>query len=206
MRTKKINLPLLEVFLILLAFLPVLFLLVGTRDIFLKRDEIENPKAKTEEVEGKECAFIEDKDFKTEIYPQHITINKINLSLDIAKSELKNGTWGVNKVMANYAVGTSLINSKSGNVGIFGHDIPEIFAPIKKLNPGDEIHIYGQGYRATYKVKETRVAKANETQVFYPTSKPTLTLVTCHGKLSEMRFVVSAELSQIERVNCNEKN
>lgn len=135
--------------------------------------------------------------------PERIVIPSINMDLDIVSVPLKNGTWAVNDGVANYAEGTSLINDKDGNVGIYGHDKVNAFRDIKKLLTGSndyDIVLYGNNYRATYKITSASVIAPTAINVFYPSKEPTITLITCEGLFSDKRFMVKAKLVKIEKL------
>lgn len=142
-------------------------------------------------------------DFNQELTPELIKIEKVGIDLPIVSVPLKNGTWKVNAGVANYAQETSLINTKSGNVGIYAHDRQKEFANIKNLNTGDIIEIFASGHKIKYRIESQKVLDPENVGVFYPTSDPTLTLVTCDGDFSEQRYVVKAKLVEIEELNCN---
>jgi len=132
--------------------------------------------------------------------PSRITIDKIGLDLPITSVPLEHGTWKVNSDVANYAEGTSLVNEKDGNVGIFAHDKEKGFTKIKHLTNGDAIVVSGDGFVATYSVSKLTIAKPIEVDVYYATSKPQLTLVTCDGLFSEKRFVLTADLVSVNKL------
>ena len=132
--------------------------------------------------------------------PIRITAEKIGLDLAVTSVALKNGTWQVNPGVANFAEGTSLVNDKEGNVGIFAHDNEQGFSKIKGLAAGDLILISGDHDKATYKVSKLAIANPIEVDVYYATKLPQLTLVTCDGLFSEKRFVLTADLVKIESI------
>ncbi len=134
----------------------------------------------------------------SDVIPTEVSIPKIGLNLKVVSSPLVNGTWETYQGVANYAEGTSGINGKDGNIGIFAHDRNDGFTNIKLLNPGDTIVIKGENTIATYVVEKSAIANPSAVDVFYPTSEPKLTLVTCDGAFSEQRYVVIAQLSNLE--------
>lgn len=131
--------------------------------------------------------------------PKTIRIEKVGINLPIISVPLKNGTWQVHEGMANYAEGTSYISEKEGNVGIFAHDRANGFTRIKELAIGDTISITTtNGYIALYTITSKYDTMPSDVEVFYPTVKPTLTLVTCNGTFSDQRFIIKAELSSLK--------
>ena len=136
-----------------------------------------------------------------EFKPERITITDSNIDLKVVSIPLKNGTWEVVPKVANYAEGTSLVNEKEGNVGIFAHARPDAFKRIKNLQPGNEIIVYGESYKAIYKVDHSAIVDPTDVKVFYPEERPVLTLVTCEGLNDEHRYMVRAKLIKIEKNN-----
>lgn len=133
--------------------------------------------------------------------PTRIVIGSIGINLRVVSVPLVNGTWQVNSGVANFAEGTSLVNKKDGNVGIFAHDRIDGFTKIRQLAHGYDIIVFGNNYKATYKVEEMAVISPTDVDVFYPTKEPTLTLTTCDGLFSEKRYMVKAKLVKIEKIN-----
>lgn len=142
-------------------------------------------------------------EFDQELTPESIKIEKSGINLNVVSMPLVNGTWEVKAGAANYAEGTSLLNGFDGNVGIYAHDTNSDFAKIKDLQPGDVISVYAGGYKFKYEVKSTQTTSPEDLDVFYPTEQATLTLVTCDGILSQLRFALKAELVEIEQLTCN---
>lgn len=132
--------------------------------------------------------------------PEKIFIEKVNINLPIVSVPLKNGTWEVSPKVANFAEGTSLVNNKEGNVGIFAHDRKDAFSEIKNLKADDVIIVYGNSLKANYKVVSSSIIDPKTVDVFYPTKTPTLTLVTCNGIFSEKRYIIKAKLVAINKI------
>lgn len=140
---------------------------------------------------------------KDDYIPQQILIKKVGINLLVTTVALKNGTWEVNEGVANYAKETNTISKLKGNVGIFAHDKENGFTNIKKLSTGDEIVVKTAKHTAVYKVTSVGVSDPANVEAFYPTEKPTLTLITCEGAFSEQRFVVKAKLMSVSEGECN---
>ncbi len=136
--------------------------------------------------------------------PTQITIAKADIDLPVVSVKLDQGTWAVTDGVGNYALETSRVSNKSGNVGIFGHDRADAFTRIKVLEIGDSITIKTADNKiATYKVTSTTVSDPTNVETFYPTSNPTLTLVTCDGFFSQQRYIVKAQLTSLTQGGCN---
>jgi LPXTG-site transpeptidase (sortase) family protein len=132
--------------------------------------------------------------------PQRIVIDKVHIDLPIVSVPLVNGTWAVQPHVANFAEGTSLVNQKTGNVGVFAHDRTDAFHNIKQVLTGYDIIVYGNNYRGFYKVQSATIVTPTAIDVFYPTKEPTLTLITCDGTFSDKRYMVKAKLVKIEKI------
>ncbi len=133
-----------------------------------------------------------------EFVPEHITIPDTNIDLNVVSVPLENGTWKVFSGVANYAKETSPVNLVSGNVGIYAHNRKNGFLGIRELKEDSAIDVYGGNYVATYHVSKTAIANPSAVDVFYATTDPTLTLVTCDGTFSERRYVLQAKLVSVK--------
>jgi sortase A len=84
-----------------------------------------------------------------------------------------------------------------GNCVLSGHNdvFGEVFRYLEDLELEDEVIVYSgvQPYR--YVVKAKRIVEPTDVSVMYPTTKPVLTLITCHPYLVDThRLVVVVEL------------
>lgn len=98
----------------------------------------------------------------------------------------------------------SALPGESGNVYIFAHSTDAfynvgrynaVFYLIGKLDEGDEIYVYFEGNKFTYKVYDKKVVAANDIKYLGKLSdKNTLTLQTCYPPGTTLkRLVVLAE-------------
>lgn len=138
--------------------------------------------------------------------PERIIISSVDIDLKVVSVPLKNGTWDVLPQVANFAEGTSPVNNKEGNTGIFAHARLDAFKKIKNLKDGDEIVLTDGIYIARYIVNKTGTVEPTDISVFYPTKDPVITLITCDGFFDEKRFMVRARLSTIEKLHYSSKN
>ncbi len=84
-----------------------------------------------------------------------------------------------------------------GNMVLSAHNdiYGEIFRYLDQLEPGDEIMVYSGAQVFRYVVTQQRIVEPTEVQVMYPTSDPTVTLISCYPYLvDKKRIVISAEL------------
>jgi sortase A len=88
---------------------------------------------------------------------------------------------------------------QTGNVVLSAHNdiFGELFRDLDQLKPGDEIFINTSSRRYTYKVTGLRIVEPTEVSVMAPTSRPTVTLISCYPYLVDtQRIVVFGELVQ----------
>jgi len=134
--------------------------------------------------------------------PQKIKIPSLELELPVIAVPLINGTWEVYDYTANFAQGTALPNGKKGNTGIYGHDRPQAFAALKKLSGGESVVVETKNYLFYYQISEIKKQlRPEEVDIFYPTNKPVLTLLTCNGTFSQHRYALRANLIRIAKKN-----
>jgi sortase A len=84
-----------------------------------------------------------------------------------------------------------------GNVVLSAHNdiFGELFRDLDQLKPGDEIIISSGLQDYVYKVTGTRIVEPTEVSVMEPTSRATVTLISCYPYLIDSeRIVVFAEL------------
>lgn len=121
-------------------------------------------------------------------------------SLDLSVM-LVQGTddWTLNSAVGHIE-GTAL-PGQSGNMGIAGHR-DGFFRPLKDITKNDTITLTTLAGRFTYRVNGIKIVKPKDVEVLSPTTKPTMTLVTCYpfhyvGDAPK-RYVVTADLVKSE--------
>ena len=86
---------------------------------------------------------------------------------------------------------------EAGNIGIAGHR-DTVFRPLRATKVGDELDLKTSSRVYRYRVSRTLIVKPEDVYVLDPTTKPTLTLVTCWPfefiGHAPKRFIVQAEL------------
>jgi sortase A len=91
--------------------------------------------------------------------------------------------------------GTALPGER-GNIGLAGHR-DTFFRPLRSIHPYDTIKLRTPKKSYLYRVISTNVVSPDDVQVLYPTSRDTLTLVTCfpfhYIGPAPKRFVVRAD-------------
>jgi len=76
-----------------------------------------------------------------------------------------------------HLAGTAL-PGESGNVVLAGHRDP-FFRPLKRVRPGDAITLRTRHGDFEYLVQSTAVVRPSDVEVIEPTTRRTLTLITC---------------------------
>ena len=83
-----------------------------------------------------------------------------------------------------------------GNIGIAGHR-DTTFRPLGRLKIGDALVLTTAGRTFEYRVAQTMIVRPEDVYVLDPTTRPTLTLVTCYPFTfigpAPKRFIVRAE-------------
>lgn len=88
---------------------------------------------------------------------------------------------------------------RTGNVVLSAHNdiFGELFRYLDRLQPGDEIIVTTATREYVYRVTGFRIVKPTEVSVMEPTSRATITLISCYPYLVDTeRIVVFAELAE----------
>ena len=90
-------------------------------------------------------------------------------------------------------------DATGGNIGIAGHR-DTVFRPLRKVHTGDPLTLTTARGTYRYRVVTTTIVGPDDVYVLDPTSRPTVTLVTCYPfefiGHAPRRFIVQAELEQ----------
>ena len=123
------------------------------------------------------------------IPPSQITIDSLGLNLDVAPGIIVNNKWTLYDDKVSW-----LSTSETpgfGNVIIYGHDRPGLFAPLSKLVVGDEIKIKNGDNTYIYQVAQKRKVLPKDVDAII-SDRQQLTLYTCDGSYDEKRLIVIA--------------
>jgi sortase A len=125
--------------------------------------------------------------------PIHVQAPSVGLDASVVEVFLRDGAWEVADYAAGYLHGTG--TPGDGNVVLAGHKgiRGAVFAGIEALTVGDEIAVDTADRRFRYRVREAGVVWPSQVNVMFPTTTPTLTLLTCTN-WDMQRFVVIADL------------
>ena len=86
---------------------------------------------------------------------------------------------------------------QSGNLVLSAHNdiFGQLFRDLDQLEAGDEIIITTATQEYVYRVTEWQIVEPTEVEVMFPTSRPTITLISCYPYLVDtQRIVVFGEL------------
>lgn len=107
--------------------------------------------------------------------------------------------WTLNRAVGHIE-GTAL-PGHPGNIGIAGHR-DGFFRPLKEISRNAIVTLTTLKGRFFYRVRSINIVKPNDVRLLAPTTRPTLTLVTCYpfhyvGDAPD-RYVVTAEMYKIQ--------
>ncbi|MGH2447502.1 MAG: sortase [Chloroflexota bacterium] len=131
----------------------------------------------------------------------HIDIPAIDVNAPIVQTAPVGGVWQV----ADWAVGhlTSTPNpGAKGNMALSAHDDikGEIFKRVGQLRPGTPMEIYTTSAKYTYVVTGQQAVDPSDVAVLDPTSKATVTLISCSPYwVDTQRLVIRGVLKSISR-------
>ncbi|MFQ6001019.1 MAG: sortase [Anaerolineae bacterium] len=117
-------------------------------------------------------------------------------AIDVDAPVVEGDGWEELKMGVGHHIG-SVNPGERGNMVVSGHNdvFGEVFRRLGELGPGDEIIVYAGETPYRYLVREKRIVQPDEVSVMEPTTKATMTLITCYPYLIDThRLVVIAEL------------
>ena len=124
--------------------------------------------------------------------PTRIVVKSIGVDAPVVQGD----GWEQLKKGVGHHLGTANPGER-GNMVLSAHNdvFGEIFRYLEKVELKDEILVYSGSRVFRYVATQKRVIEPTEVSVMYPTSDPTLTLITCYPYLVDnKRLVVIAEL------------
>lgn len=127
--------------------------------------------------------------------PTRLAIPSISVDVTVVEGD----DWEQLKKGGGHHIGSANPGER-GNVVISGHNdiYGEIFRYLEKVKTGDEVIVYAgdQAYRYIVRAPP-RIVEPDDVSVMYPTSKATVTLLTCHPYMVDThRLVVIGELER----------
>lgn len=135
--------------------------------------------------------------------PVRLQIASLQLSVAVADGVYnpQNGQWTLSKDKAHFALITAQPNNEQGNTLIYGHYRPEVFARLRKLQPGVEAEVLtDNGHKFVYVYKRTQAVKPTDTSIFSYQGPAQLTLQTCSGAWLQNRQLYTFEFVRYEKL------
>jgi sortase A len=129
--------------------------------------------------------------------PQH-AIRMVLPPINIDAPVVQGDSWDQLKKGIAQHLGTA-DPGQAGNMVVSAHNdiYGELFRDLDRLKPGDEVYVYTQAQKFTYRITGTRLVAPTEVSVMNPTVSPTLTLISCYPYLIDtQRIIVFAELKK----------
>lgn len=109
--------------------------------------------------------------------------------------------WTLYDDKAMFATMTSKPNDNSGQTFIYGHATQRVFGKLLNMRVGEEAYVYSSnGYKFTYKLKETQVVSPKNTGILNYNGGPRLLLQTCVGTFSENRKFFILDFVKVEKL------
>ena len=125
--------------------------------------------------------------------PTQITINKINLNLNIEETAINNGIWQIAQNGASHLT-ISARPGEKGPIIIYAHNTNDRFGPIRWLSVGETIKLTTKdGKTHNYKISQTMDVQPDKLSIFTNAKNETLILYTCDGFADLQRFVLLAK-------------
>lgn len=125
--------------------------------------------------------------------PTRIFIPSQNIDLEIVPGTVVENEWEVSDVAANYLIGSG-VTGDLGNVVVYAHKRPHLFANLVRMNVGDRVQITAGDVVAVYEVMEKQVVEPDNVRVLESRPLAELTLYTCEGWRDDQRLVLQARL------------
>lgn len=111
------------------------------------------------------------------------------------------GSWSLSLDKAHYATPTVPANNRRGNTLIYGHNRPEVFQTLIKLEPGATLKVYtDNGYVFSYVYEEVKDVNPNDVSIFSYNGPPIVTLQTCTGNWYEVRRLFQFSFFSVDKL------
>lgn len=132
--------------------------------------------------------------------PASVSLPRLGIELQVIDGQYdkSSDSWTLSEDKAQFATVTTPPNNETGNTFIYGHNTDAVFAPLTKLQPGDEAIIRTtNGLVFIYTFNSAKLVKPDATSTLASTPAPTLTLMTCEGIFSEARRVAVFDFEKV---------
>jgi LPXTG-site transpeptidase (sortase) family protein len=129
--------------------------------------------------------------------PARIVIASLNIDIPVADGvyNARTKAWTLSTNKAHYALMTPKPNNQWGNTFIYGHNRPEVFSRLSKLQTGQTAVVYTDNNHVfTYSYRSARETNPNDDSLFTYQGPPILTLQTCSGLWYQNRYLMTFDL------------
>lgn len=124
---------------------------------------------------------------------QAISLPKYKVLLNIVESDIIDGVWQINEIMANHLANSSN-PGEQGNIVIYGHNSQTVFGPVRWMEVGDRINLTtADNQQHEYIVSQVIETTPDDIQWVLPKQTETLTIYTCSGFLNSQRHLLIAK-------------
>ncbi len=126
---------------------------------------------------------------------------KINLGVIPGYYNSRDGSWTLTSDKAQFATPSVQPNNITGNMLIYGHYRPEVFAYLHLIKPGDVAVITtSNGNVFTYSYDSTQAFDETNTSVFRYDGPARLTIQTCSGSFMQHRQMYYFKLDSVKKL------
>lgn len=132
--------------------------------------------------------------------PATLKIPALGIDLPVADGSYNSAdaSWTLSSDKAHYANLTVPVNDQRGNTMIYGHNNPQVFAALERLQPGMEAEVITTaGDHFYYSFTDSLTIRPNDLTSFDSSGSPRLTLQTCSGAWFENRQMFQFALSRV---------
>ena len=126
--------------------------------------------------------------------PTRVFLPSLKVDLEVVPGRIINDVWEVSETKANYLVGSGVV-AKPGNMVIYAHKRPELFASLHKIEVGNQVVVESRDLVAIYNVVDEFETHAGDLGIVDDSDTTELTLYTCNRWDDSTRYVVKAKLS-----------
>ena len=136
-------------------------------------------------------------------HPVRIEAPTVGVDMPIVDGfyDAKSNDWTLYDDKAMFGAMTSQPNDNSGQTFIYGHATDRVFGKLLNMKIDQPVYVYtSNGYKFTYKLKETHVVSPSDTGILNYNGGPRLLLQTCVGTFSENRKFFILEYAAVDKI------
>lgn len=115
--------------------------------------------------------------------------------------DAQSNEWTLYDDKAMFGAMTSQPNDYAGQTFIYGHATDRVFGKLLNMKIDQPVYVYtSNGYKFTYKLKETHVVSPSDTGILNYNGGPRLLLQTCVGTFSENRKFFILDYAAVDKI------